>query len=119
MGPVPQSNYLLNANTFDNIFAGGSQSTTPAPYKVNNPNIYISQAPEYYPVKSVTGFGKSTALRRDVGKKNKLVKPVKAKKEKIKLVRSEKENKQKKSGEPKIKEGSVISVNKFGKIKVH
>lgn len=139
MGPVPESNYLLKSNTFDSIYAGGGQSTNPKPTKVDNSKLYIGQASNYYPIQSTTSFGvrmkksklvKKLKLRKNSNKPSKMptINKMHTKKPKIKLVKSSNEIKQKKSEKqnksfdntlPKIKEGSTISVNQFGKIKVH
>ena len=117
MGTVPESKYLMEKNTLDNNFAGSSQTDTPKPYKINNNNLYIGQAPLYNPIQSTTSFGNVSKKKMSFNQK---------KKPKIKLVKSNSEIKQKQSNNkkfdqsiPKIKEGSTISVNGFGKIKVH
>jgi len=78
MGPVPEQNYLLKANTFNNIYAGGGQGEPPRPYQVENQKLYIGQAPVYNPIKSESRFGNAaknnykTFIRRN---KHKLVTP--------------------------------------------
>jgi len=63
MGPVPARNYLLETTTFDSMYAGGGQKALPRPYKIDNENLYIGQAPVYYPVKSVTNFGNAKKVK--------------------------------------------------------
>jgi hypothetical protein len=104
MGPVPHKNYLLNADWFNKNYAGGGQSDIIKPHSIQNKQIYIGQAKEYYPVQSTTGFGTRST------KTSKLKKP------KIKLVKSERQIKEGKSKKPK--EGDTISI-KNGKIKIH
>ena len=116
MGPVPASNYLLSATTFDNMYAGGGQKAPPRPYKIDNSNLYIGQAPIYYPVKSETSFGLRKvnkkhviAIKKIKKEKKKIVKPVKP-------VKKVKKDKQKKNNI--IKEGTELILTKFGKIKI-
>jgi hypothetical protein len=109
MGPVPSQKYLLKPDTFNNLYAGGGQGGPVRPNKGSNEAYYINQASAYYPIKSVTSFGNS---RKKLHKKlKKLLKP---KKKVVRFVKPDqvKQKKQKK----KVGEGSVISINKFGKI---
>jgi len=138
MGTVPETQYLLNKNTFNNMYAGGGQSTQQKPYQVNSPQTFIGQSKLYNPIQSITSFGvrvkqsnKKIKKMKEINKpKIKVVKSQKEskqkklKKPKIKLVKSQKkkQNKSKKlfdTSTPKIKEGATISVNGFGKIKIH
>jgi len=96
MGPVPHSNYLMDKNFFNNNYAGGGQGGPVAPNKVQNNKIFIGQSNEYYPIKSITGFGKKK-VKSNFGSQ--------MKKPKSKL--------------PKPREGDTISVNKFGKLKIN
>jgi hypothetical protein len=69
MGPIPASNYLLDSTTFDSMYAGGGQKAPPRPYKIDNANLYIGQAPVYYPVKSETNFGNAAKKKVQSAKK--------------------------------------------------
>jgi len=140
MGPVPEQNYLLRANTFNNVYAGGGQGEPPRPYQVENPKLYIGQAPVYNPIKSETNFGrKEKELKKLLKKKHKSrksIKNLKNKKEtkqkspKIKLVKSTSQKEKKKqekskskskgiaklTGNKKPSEGSTLSIGKSGNI---
>lgn len=111
MGPVPARNYLLNADTFNNLYAGGGQGEPARPLKGENNKLYINSSNVYNPVKSVTSFGITRPKRH-------LKKEIKAKKNKKKVVEFVKphEVKQKKQ---KIKAGpGKTLVIKGGKVKV-
>jgi len=121
MGPVPASNYLLSATTFDNIYAGGGQKAPPRPYKIDNPNLYIGQAPVYYPVKSETSFGLRKVNKKHVIAIKKIKKEKKEKKKKVIVKHVKPSKKVKKVKQNKnniIKEGTELTITKFGKIKI-
>jgi len=113
MGPVPASNYLLNNNTFNNMYAGGGQGGPPRPYKGDNQKLYINSSPVYYPVKSITNFG--AKISKIIKKKIKLVKKVKPVKNLTNIKKDKKDKKVKKNKKPG--EGSTLTIRK-GKVVV-
>jgi hypothetical protein len=73
MGPVPASNYLLNADTFNVNYAGGGQGEPARPLKGANDKLYVNSSNVYNPVKSETSFGitrKKRHLKQLIKEKN-------------------------------------------------
>jgi hypothetical protein len=69
MGPAYSSQYIMNPDTIRNQYGGGIQNDLPRPQKVNNPDYYIGNFPEYKPVKFGRKIGEGSVL---TVKKNKI-----------------------------------------------
>jgi hypothetical protein len=62
MGPVPAQNYLLKADTFNKLYAGGGQGGPTRPSQGQDKNLFVNTAPDYKVIKSVTSFGKKKGV---------------------------------------------------------
>jgi hypothetical protein len=66
MGPVPEKQYLINKNTFNDNYTGGGQGDPGKPAKSANTNLFINSSKPYKPFSS---FGKKSS------KSSKKIKP--------------------------------------------
>lgn len=65
MGPIPHSNYLVNANTGVQLFSGAQQFEPPRPSGVNDPETFIGQAKLYNPLNRFGRKRKTTVKRKN------------------------------------------------------